>query len=82
MLDAHYWDALQTNLTQSINEGVNSLTMPDDCAVREGDAHTLSESSSTCSTRALPSGRQWVNRGWNSCRYLSQSLTEFKELSA
>ena len=41
MLDTYSRDALQTYLTQSINEGVDSLTMPDDCTIREGDAHTL-----------------------------------------
>ena len=41
MLDTYSRDAFQANLTQSINESVDSLTMPDDCDVREGDAHTL-----------------------------------------
>ena len=41
MFNAHFWDALQTNLTQSINECVDSLTMPDDHSIWEGDAHTL-----------------------------------------
>ena len=41
MQDTHFWDALQANLTQSINEGVDSRTMPDDGAVREGDPHTF-----------------------------------------
>ena len=41
MLDTYSRDALHTYLTQSINESVDGLTMPNDCAVREGDTHTL-----------------------------------------
>ena len=41
MLDAYGWDALQANLSESINEGVDSLAMPDDGTIRESHLHAL-----------------------------------------
>ena len=41
MLDAYGWEALQADFPKCIDEGVNSLTMPDDGAIRERHLHAF-----------------------------------------